>query len=140
MSRLLPAFAALLLSACVQFSWNKVSRYAPLDQDAIATLEPGRSDLGDCLELCGAPLIVLESDDGRGAVLIYAWYHENNRGLRLSTPVNDSASVDFDYDRFEANTPGMVLFFDHDWKLSALRQGLILDLTNDLRRRRPANV
>jgi len=129
---------AFLLEGCVQFNWSRVSRNTPIGVKVLAQLEPGTSELTECLQRMGAPLLVLETDDGQGAILLYVWHTENNRGFRVSLPVSEYASADFDYDLLHTKAKGAMLFFDGDWLLRSVREGQLLDLTNDLQRRRPA--
>ena len=83
---------------------------------------------------------MLETENGDGAVLLYVWQRENNRGFGISVPVSDFGSADFDYDQLHTRGSGAMLFFDADWTLSEVREGPLLDLTDDLERRRPAFV
>lgn len=137
--RALPlAAAALLVAGCVQLNWTRVSRDRPVTD--VALLVVGETDLAHCLARYGAPLWVLETDDGRGAALAYGWTEETAWGLRFSIPLSDYASADFDYDLSEERTRGVVLFFDEAWTLKGWRQGLLEDLTAGLRRRRPADL
>ena len=129
-----------LSAGCVQLRWDKVNRYAPIEPEALQSLEPGRSRLEDCLGRLGAPVVVLETENGDGAVLMYVWQTEDNRGFGVSVPVGDYGSADFDYDQLQTRGSGATLFFDSDWTLSEVREGPLLDLAADLERRRPAFV
>ena len=131
---------ACLAASCVQLRWDKVNRYTPVEPEAVRQLEPGTARLEDCLDRLGAPIVVLETENGDGAVLLYVWQRENNRGFGISVPVSDFGSADFDYDQLQTRGSGAMLFFDADWTLSEVREGPLLDLTDDLERRRPAFV
>jgi len=133
--------AALLASACLQFRYQRFSRFEPVDELAAADLVPG-TELADCLTTFGAPLWVWETLDERGcgAALAWGWYDSTDRGAQLSTPVSDRFSASFDWDDLDARMRGLVLFFDPEWKLTTRRLGLLRDLTADLRRRRPLRV
>ena len=71
-------------------------------------------------------------------MLAYGWFHERALGLGVSVPVSEYGSVSFDYDQLDQRMRGVVLFFDQDWKLTDWRDGLLIDLTSTLRRRRPS--
>ena len=129
-----------LSTGCVQLRWDRVNRYTPIESAVLRSLEPGKSRLEDCLERLGAPVVVLETENGNGAVLMYVWQTENNRGFGVSVPVADYGSADFDYDQLHTRGSGATLFFDAGWTLSEVREGPLLDLALDLERRRPAFV
>ena len=135
--RLAALLFTLALSSCVQWTWDRVSREVPLGAEALAGLEVGRDDLESCLARLGAPHLVLEDEEGDGAILVYVRETRTQTGLRLSVPLSDYASADFDYDRFHTRTPGAMLFFDADWRLVEVREGALRDLSDDLARRRP---
>ena len=135
-----PLVLAPLLAGCVTVSWGRESRHEPIPAEALARLQRDATELGECLDAFGAPLWVWEHvDDGReGAVLAYGWFHERALGLGVSVPVSDYGNVSFDYDQIDNRMRGVVLFFDQDWKLTDWREGLLIDLTSTLRRRRPS--
>lgn len=124
-------------SGCVRLSWTRVSRDAPIPSGRLAQLEPGRADLAQCLAELGAPLWVCEyAEDGRAsAALAYGWYDQRDLGLRVSVPLYRSFTASFDYDTIDQRLRGAVLFFDADWTLVARREGLLRDLTQELRPR-----
>jgi hypothetical protein len=136
----LPALLACAASACVQVSWSRESHDAPLPAAADAGFTRGETDLAECLELLGAPLWVWEHDPGGGAggaALAYGWFDERNLGFRASVEVYRGASASVDYDQIDQRMRGLVLFFDADWKLTAWREGLLRDLTREVRRPPP---
>jgi hypothetical protein len=121
------------LASCVQLSWSRDTRYEPLPAAALARLEPRGTDLAQCLADFGAPLWVWEQP-GDGAALAWGWYDERGFGLHLSVPVTHDTSASLAYDQDGARMRGVVLFFDARWKLVSWRQGLLRDLTRELRR------
>jgi hypothetical protein len=129
-----------LLAGCLSVGWERESRYAPVPDGVIARLEEGRTELGECLATFGAPLWVWEhpAAGGDGAALAYGWYVQRDLGFRVSVPVTEQYSGSFDYDQIDSRMRGLVLFFDHDWKLAYWRTGLMSDLVNV--QRRPASV
>ena len=133
------ALASLLLGpSCVQLSWNRVSQNTPVvDVDDLVV---GTTDLSACLGSFGAPIWVLELEDGRGAALVYTWLEEKGWGFRMSVPVSEYVAADFDYDKVDARTRGVILFFNEAWSLTAWRRGLLKDLAPELRRRRPVEI
>lgn len=135
------AAASLLLTGCLSVGWERESRYAPVPDGAIVRLEEGRTELGECLATFGAPLWVWEhpaGEDGDGAALAYGWYMQRDLGFRVSVPVTEHYSGSFDYDRIDRRMRGLVLFFDHEWKLAYWRTGFLSDLVDV--ERRPTSV
>lgn len=134
--------ALQLATGCVTFAWNRDQRYAPVPPAVLGHFVPGRTGLDECLAALGAPLWVWENaEDGRASqVLAYGWFDERDRGLRVSVPVYRELSVSYDYAQIDERMRGLVLFFDQDWKLTAWREGLLHDLTQELRRPPPAFV
>jgi hypothetical protein len=59
--------------------------------------------------------------------------------LKASVSKESGASVSFDYSRVYAHMNGAVLFFDRDWRLTAMREGLLSDL-RDATRAKPSDV
>jgi hypothetical protein len=130
-----------LLTGCVRAVWERELRFEPPPPGAVESLQVGRTELSDALAALGAPLWVWEypEEGGSGAALAWGWYRDRNWGGRVSIPTNRALSPSFSYRRLDARMRGLVLFFDPDWRLVAGREGLLIDLTRDLRRRRPSN-
>lgn len=130
------SLASVLAAGCLQASWVRESRFAPVPRAALDGFQAGRTDLGDCLSVLGAPLWVWEhAEQGRpGAALAYGWFDESNFGLRASVPVAERVSVSFDYGQIDQRMRGVVLFFDEAWRLSSWRTGLLRDLSREARR------
>jgi hypothetical protein len=126
----------------VRLAWERASRHTPIPPELLARLEPGRSDLAQCLAELGAPLWVFEHvEDGRsGAALAFGWYDQRDLGLRVSVPVYRGLAASFEYDRIDQRMRGAVLFFDPDWRLVTCRAGLLRDLTREFARPRPQLV
>jgi hypothetical protein len=131
-----PFLAAWLCAGCVQFSWSRESRHAPVPAEAVARLAPRTTELGDCLAAFGAPLWAWEHVEGGrpGAALAYGWSDERSLGLRVTVNVYRGVSASVDYDQVDQRMRGLVLFFDQDWRLTSWREGLLLDLTREARR------
>lgn len=140
------ACAALLVAlacpGCLRVAWERQSRHTPVTSAALERLRPAEADLAACLAELGAPLWVWEHvEDGRAsAVLAYGWYDQRDLGLRLSIPVYRALSASFEYDKIDERMRGAVLFFGPDWRLTARREGLLRDLTVELRPKRPQPV
>ncbi|NOT29345.1 MAG: hypothetical protein HOP15_02720 [Planctomycetes bacterium] len=130
------ALTSLLAAGCLQASWVRESRFAPVPRAALNGFEAGRTDLDDCLSALGAPLWVWEHAEGGepGAALAYGWFDERNFGLRASVPVAERVSVSFDYGQIDQRMQGVVLFFDEGWRLRSWRTGLLRDLSREARR------
>jgi hypothetical protein len=129
------AAAAALCSACLHVRWERESRYAPVPEAGLETLEAGRG-LDECLDALGAPLWVWEHvERGRpGAALAWGWFDEETVGVSLSVPVSDYASLSLDYDDVDRRMRGVVLFFDEDLRLAMWRTGFLHDITGEVRR------
>jgi hypothetical protein len=134
--RALALALALLSSGCIRLEWNRDTRFAPVPPATLARLQPERSGLTECLAELGAPLWVAEHvHEGRaGAVLAFGWFDERDLGLRVSVPLYRSLSASFDYNQIDQRLRGAVFFFDADWRLLTWREGLLRDLTRELRR------
>ena len=131
--------AALLSSSCLSAFYRRETRFEPVPEETLAALNPGTSDLGECLERLGAPLWVWEYE-GSGVALAYGWLANRGWNLHASYSFERNVSASFTWQRIDARMKGVVLFFDEDWKLVAWRSGLLRDLTAGFRERRPAAV
>ena len=127
------------LASCVTGSYQREIELERIAASRAAGLEPGQSDLSDCLDALGAPSYVWEYR-GDGLALGYAWLHRKGWGVGVSYAVADYASASFNYDSLGSNTKGYLLTFDAEWKLTAVRKGYLRDLTIEFARPRPAPV
>jgi hypothetical protein len=125
-----------LCAGCVSFNWQRESRNSPVPPEAIARLDAGKTELGECLTLFGAPLWLWESvEHGQpAAVLAYGWFDERDLGFGVSVPLTDYYSASYNFDRIDQRMKGLVLFFDESWTLTSWRTGLLHDLTQEARR------
>ena len=125
-----------LCAGCASLTWQRDSRNSPLPPEAVARLEAGQTELGDCLALFGAPLWVWEHiEHGRpAAALAYGWFDAQDLGFSVSVPLTDWYSASYNYDRVDQRMKGLVLFFDEHWTLLSWRTGLLHDLTQEERR------
>jgi hypothetical protein len=126
---------ALLCTACVQLSFERETRLEPLEEDALAELAPGTSDLQAVLERLGPPILAWELPDQRTA-LAWGWYHSFGWRVKASDANKSGVSLSFNYDWAKARLRGAVLFFDGDWKLTEVREGVLSEL-RDASRVRP---
>ena len=133
---------ALACSGCLRVAWERESRHSPVPPAALGRLEPGRVGLTECLAELGAPLWVWEHvEEGRAsAVLAYGWNNQRDLGLRVSVPLYRGLTASYQYDAIDQRMRGVVLFFDADWRLTSWREGLLRDLTAELRPKRPQPV
>ncbi len=138
--RLVSLAAALAsLSSCMSFNYDRHRALEPLDHARFSALRPNESDLGACLAALGAPLYVWEHH-GNGLALGYAWQQERHWSAGVRFDLVRGTSASFNYTDIDASTQGFVLFFDEHWKLCALREGCLRDITTDVGPRRPADV
>ena len=128
---------ALAHTSCVNVFYRHETRFEPPQRGALAELAVDHSDLSDCLTRLGAPLWVWE-DRGSGAALAYGWLESGDWNVSLSLPLSNDASASLTYRQIDARMRGVVLFFDADWTLRAIRKGYLRDLTARLRERRPS--
>jgi len=128
---------ALLHGGCVNVFYRHETRFEPPRRGALAELAPDRSDLDDCLTRLGAPLWVWE-DRGSGAALAYGWLESGDWNVSVNLPVSNDASASLTWRQIDARMRGVVLFFDTEWTLRAVRKGYLRDLTARLRQRRPS--
>ena len=119
-------FLGLLLASCVNVEWRRGHGFAAPAPEAFEALEPDRSQLGKCLELLGAPLLVWQEPGG--AALAWGWYEEGTLGGGLSVPVAEAFSASFDARDIDADMRGLMLFFDEGWTLRIVRRGPLREL------------
>jgi hypothetical protein len=125
-----------LCAGCATLTWQRESRNRPVPAEAVARLEAGKTELGECLALFGAPLWVWEDvEHGRpAAALAYGWFDARDFGFSVSFPLTDYYSASYNFDRIDQRMQGLVLFFDEHWRLLSWRTGLLHDLTHEERR------
>ncbi|MCA8966619.1 MAG: hypothetical protein H6838_09140 [Planctomycetes bacterium] len=121
-------------SGCLSYHRTRIDE--PLPDAALAELVDGRTTLGQCLQVLGAPTAVLEYR-GDGMALVWSWQDEDQWGLEVSLPVSDQANVNFNLDLGAADRPGAVLWFGQDLVLERWRRGRLGELIP--RRVRPAS-
>lgn len=117
------AYALLLglgLSSCLSGEYDQFRTYQPPPAQQVEALVVGQSDLGDAVERLGAPIFVIET--GEGVTLAYGWRNAQRWNVTLSAPIRD-VDANFSFTSRDANTPGLVLFFDADWTLTRMESG-----------------
>lgn len=129
---------ALGCSACLQLNWERKHIDFKASDERIHALQPGNATMGDALASLGAPLLVWELPAG-GVAIAYGGYAEEELGLKLSVPVAERASADFDYNAVAAKVEGHALFFDAQGRLVVVAEGLLRDLRSETERR-PADI
>lgn len=129
------ALCALATTSCVRARYQKSTLLRPIPLAAQDTLEPGTS-LAHCLASLGAPNFVWEQPSGAVAVA-YAWSRSTGWGVGASVSIVRNVDASFDYDDASANTRGLVLWFDPNWKLTRTERGRLRDLAAQLARPRP---
>lgn len=135
MTRALLLLALSLLGAsCVRLSYVVRTSEAPLPDGVLQPLQPGVTDLEACLMHLGAPNHVFEYRV-HGMALLWHYVDSSGWGVSLSYSVDrvaPSASLNFDSD--DADTTGVMLWFDQDLKLIRWQKGLVSQLTAGFRR------
>lgn len=137
--RALPALCASLLAAlcgsCLQLRFERDTRLEPVPKGALELLQPGTENLSDVLNQLGPPLYAWELPS-QGVALAWGWYSSGKWQFKVSVPTpSRAASPYLDYANDSDQTRGAVLFFDADWKLVSVREGLIRDLREETRLR-----
>ena len=128
---------AALASGCVSASYSRIRVQSEPAAAAYDALVAGESDLGDCLEAFGAPLIVDELN--LGAVIAWSWTQDRGYRLGVSLPVSDNFTASLNYKDVAMKLNGIVCFYDSDWTLVEKRRGNLLDLL-PLEKKRPQFV
>lgn len=124
----------LVQTSCVRFSYVVRTVDAPLPDEVLQPLQPGVSDLTTCLSHLGAPNFVFEYRV-HGMALLWRYVDSAGWGASLSYSVDrvaPSASLNFDSD--DADTTGVMLWFDQDLRLIRWQKGLVSQLTAGFRR------
>ena len=128
-------FIASTCVGCVQLSFERETQLEPLPKGALAVLVPGTSDLKSALDQLGPPILAWELSD-QGSALAWGWSNSFGWRLKASDSNKSGVSVSFNWDDAATKMRGAVLFFDRNWKLTAIREGM-LDELRDSSRVRP---
>ena len=123
-----------LASGCFRFTYRSVERFRPPEPAAVGGLVAGAT-MTECLEQLGAPWQVLEQEDARGLVLIYAW--EEAAGWVASVSSGQkSVPGSFTVGEGAAGWSTLQLWFDTADRLERWEQGsLSPELASELGRR-----
>lgn len=130
------ALSALAASSCVRARYQKSTVLRPVPLAAHSELEPGAS-LRECLARLGAPNFVWEQPSGALAVA-YAWSRSVGWGVGVSGTIVRNVDASFNYDDLSANTRGLVLWFDANWRLERVERGRMRELAAPPLRARPS--
>lgn len=116
---------ALLLAmpACVTVTYQDQQVDRPPPERATALLAVGESDLGQCLELLGAPTQVRHDELGDEMELRWEWSRVTGWGLGVTLPVGQDWSPSVNYGRRGESPDYLRLFFDRDGRLTRLSRG-----------------
>ena len=134
-ARLLIATACLLAASCVTGGYGTVRTYQPPRIGSYGDLVVGVTNVDQAIATLGAPLDVIEI--GRGLALTWGWQEARGWNVAVSAPIGDvNGSVS--YANNKKQFPGIVLFFDEDWRLVLKRKGFLANLVPT--RRPPRDV
>lgn len=129
------ALSVACSGGCVQVMLRRDTQLQPLPPAKLALLEPGVSTLQSALEQLGPPLLAWELPE-QGVALAWGWSRNGGWGVMVSVPLADTGgSLSADYSREGLNLRGAVLFFDRNWQLTSVREGLLRELRNSSRPR-----
>lgn len=118
----------LLQASCLQFSYVVRTVDAPLPDEVLQPLQPGVTDLATCLQHLGAPNFVFEYRV-HGMALLWRYVDSAGWGASLSYTIDRAApGASFNFDSDDADTTGVMLWFDQDLKLIRWQKGLVSQL------------
>lgn len=115
---------AACLSGCLSARLDHTTQ--DVEPRVEGSLHARSSNLEDCLEELGAPLLVREHLDG--ALLAWGWSDERAFGLNLSIPVGRAVSANMGYHRSFEGLHGLVLLFDETWVMKSMQRGYLAEI------------
>ena len=132
----LAPLAPLVLGGCLNFNYVYRSIDEPIDGAVIERLAPDRDDLAACLARLGAPRYVWELPND-GCALAYGWSSHADWGFSVSWSPRELSygGPSFEFDSTDETFFGVVLMFDGQLLLRAVRRGYLRDIAADLVRR-----
>tara|TARA_X000001036_G_scaffold437383_1_gene482587 strand:+ start:752 stop:1123 length:372 start_codon:yes stop_codon:yes gene_type:complete len=116
-------FMLLIGSSCANASLNSNVLDRQIGSIAVAKLAVGKSNLGDCLEILGAPTRVEQSDGGNQFVLSYEWLRNSGWRAGVSVPISGLRNTSVNYSNSDASPAFVKLIFDKEWQLIEVMQG-----------------
>ena len=117
-----------LTCSCVSLNWSRGNLNEPIPEVAIASLRPGETDLGGCLDVLGAPNLVWEYDVF-GMAMAWLWSDAGGWGFSLSYSFYRYApAASFNYDSADDERNGVVLLFDEQLILKEVSRGNLGEL------------
>lgn len=123
-----------LASGCVRFTYRSVERFRPPEPAAVGGLVAGAT-MTECMERLGAPWQVLEQEEQRGLVLIYAWEEAAGWVASVSSG-QENVPGSLTVGRGAAGWSTLQLWFDTADRLERWEQGsLPPELASELGRR-----
>jgi hypothetical protein len=122
-TRLAFFFLLLASSSCANASLNSNAIDRQIDSMAVEKLAVGKSNLGDCIKMLGAPTIVEQSDGGNQFVLSYEWLRTSGWGVGASVPIDTIGNVSVNYSNSDTSPAFVKLIFDKEWQLIEVMQG-----------------
>ena len=119
------ALLAPLSSSCVTGDYNQTRVFQPIPEGAYEELEVGATRLDEALSRLGAPLQVIEV--GAGAALAWGWKESTDWNVTGSATIGGVRGR-LSYSDAALEFPGVVLFFDPQWRLVAKDEGFLSEL------------
>ena len=123
----------LVAAGCVRLNYFRISHFEPTSDTVLRQLEDSDTELQQCLDALGAPLLVGELPDG--IAVAYGWQDRAAWGLNVGYTFERILNVRFNYQDTEDSLRGVLLLFDDNLRLKAIRRGNLGDLTRHFRRR-----
>ncbi|MFT7485561.1 MAG: hypothetical protein ACI9F9_001411 [Candidatus Paceibacteria bacterium] len=129
----------LLTPSCLRLLWGRTQIHWPVPESSHEDLCDPEATMTECLERLGAPLYVWEEPSDRVA-LAWGWHAGTEWGANLSIPLAQELSATLDYQDLNLDLNGLVLVFDGSNRLTEKRSGILADIAQEARRRRPSVV
>jgi hypothetical protein len=129
-SRVTLLVAAVLSASCVTGDYDKVRTFQAPPAGSYDDLVIGVTDVGQAMDALGAPVQVIEI--GRGLALAWGWLETTEWNVAAAIPLGD-ANGRLSFTDTDEKVPGVVLFFDDAWRLTAKRRGFLAELLPESR-------
>lgn len=122
--------ASCLLASCVTGDYDQLRTFQPPPNGSFDDLVVGITNLDHALHVLGAPVDVIEV--GEGSALAWGWQETTDWNVAVSVPIGEVQGR-VTYTDSSLQIPGIVLFFDRDWRLVAKREGFLGELLPERR-------
>jgi hypothetical protein len=115
--------AMLPLPGCLSAHFSTARLNFEPSIEAKGNLNPGSTNLQQCLDLLGAPTSVLRDQQGHGRILSWEWDYTRQWAMAFSVPLIDAFSGSFQYGNEHRLPKRLKLEFNSDWILVDVLEG-----------------